>query len=251
MATSTSGATSRSMLGSDVVAAVDAWLERLVFPAVFLYFLVRYVRGTPLPMAEPGAWLEYTLNLLRLLVVPVFLLTARRGVRLRVTWRGIVGVLLALGSPLFFEADLAAADWYLGARSTLGFRLPNALVVFFLSAAYSGFLITAYLNLGRNLSIMPVVREAVTSGLYAHVRHPIYAGALHLAAVTVVVFATPTNVVCLAALNLGAHLRMLEEEALMGETRAYRDYMERVRARVYTPILSSPLVFLALLRVLS
>jgi protein-S-isoprenylcysteine O-methyltransferase Ste14 len=62
-------------------------------------------------------------------------------------------------------------------------------------------LIAAYLNLGRNLSVTPVLREVVSVGLYAHVRHPVYSGALYLAAITVTVSASWNNVVCLLLLT--------------------------------------------------
>jgi protein-S-isoprenylcysteine O-methyltransferase Ste14 len=227
------------------------WLERVIFPAIFGYLLIRYVWQRPLPEGGSGPWTEYLLNLVRLLVVPLFLLTARRAERTRLTWRGALGVVLALGAPFFFQADLEIGHWYYRWQRVGSYSVSNSVLFFSVSLIYSCMLIAAYLNLGRNLSVTPVLREVVSVGLYAHVRHPVYSGALHLAAITVTVFASWNNAVCLLLLNVGAYLRLIEEEAIMSEAQSYRDYMARVKPRVYTALVSSPLVFLVLLRLLT
>lgn len=77
---------------------------------------------------------------------------------------------------------------------------------------------------------MPSVRDTlVTRGLYAHVRHPIYAGAL-LIFVGLALLRPTSSVVLASAIGFGWAIiqARLEEIDLMQRLPAYREYMKQV-----------------------
>lgn len=77
---------------------------------------------------------------------------------------------------------------------------------------------------------MPSVRDTlVRHGLYAHVRHPIYAGAL-LIFIGLALLRPTSTVVLASAVGLGWAIvqARLEELDLLQRLPAYREYMEQV-----------------------
>lgn len=82
-----------------------------------------------------------------------------------------------------------------------------------------GFAIWARVNLGRNWSSHPAVKEhhqLVTTGPYAYVRHPIYAGIM-LAALGTAITSSIFGVGMLIFISVAFALRMRREEQLMLE----------------------------------
>ena len=97
-----------------------------------------------------------------------------------------------------------------------------------------GLLIVVFgkLSLGRSFGLAPANRGIVCSGLYRHVRHPIYLGYLitHLG----FVIANPVswNLCLLGAADCALVLRAIREEKTLARDPEYRAYMHRVRWRI-------------------
>jgi protein-S-isoprenylcysteine O-methyltransferase Ste14 len=93
-------------------------------------------------------------------------------------------------------------------------------------------------SLRRSFGIVPACRRAVTSGLYAIVRHPQYAG--HQLLLLGYLLASPTvwntTIVCMTISALW--YRMFAEEAVLQAASAeYRAYCQRVTSRVIPGVL--------------
>ncbi|MFL5819938.1 MAG: methyltransferase family protein [Solirubrobacteraceae bacterium] len=98
----------------------------------------------------------------------------------------------------------------------------------------------SYLIFRENTFVAPVVKlqldrghHVVSTGPYAHVRHPMYAGAvLYLVGTALLLgswYGLAASVVLIAGLAVRA---VLEERALAAELHGYRAYMRRVRYRL-------------------
>lgn len=85
--------------------------------------------------------------------------------------------------------------------------------------------------LGRSFGLSPARRGVVTHGLYAWVRHPLYAAELTYFLGIVLAAPTPSNLLVWAALALIQGRRALNEERCLAEDAAYRDYLGAVRYR--------------------
>jgi protein-S-isoprenylcysteine O-methyltransferase Ste14 len=90
----------------------------------------------------------------------------------------------------------------------------------------------ALVFLNRSLGIVPAKREIKTRGVYALMRHPMYAS--HLLAINGYVLSNTTvaNCVVYAVIVLCIFLRIAREEAHLALDPLYRRYMERVRHRL-------------------
>lgn len=225
---------------------VGPLIDRVLVPAFFLFTLFQYMRSTPVPSTS-DAWVQYVLNIIRFTIIPVFLILSRRALDSRLTVRAGIGIVLSLAVPIVFRFQ--ASDDF--AHLATPFDVLHAGSIFVVGVIYTVMLIVAYFNLGRNLSVTPALKAIVTSGLYRFVRHPVYAATLHLAAIFLLVYPNLINVGCLVGLNLGLYLRISEEEALLRQDPGYAAYMEQVSFRTYSPMVSSPLVFLLVLRVMT
>jgi protein-S-isoprenylcysteine O-methyltransferase Ste14 len=109
-----------------------------------------------------------------------------------------------------------------------------ALAVAALAWASAWFAVAAVRELGKQWSLTARLLEShelVTSGPFAHVRHPIYSALLGLLVATASVLATPPGAAAaIIVYLLGTHLRATREERLLlgmfGD--GYRDYARRV-----------------------
>jgi protein-S-isoprenylcysteine O-methyltransferase Ste14 len=96
----------------------------------------------------------------------------------------------------------------------------------------------ASVELGRHLRIQAVVsqdHELITTGPYAVVRHPIYAGLLGLAVATGLLQASWTRLALgVVIFCLGTEIRVRVEEGLLAERfpEALRSYQRRVKAYI-------------------
>jgi len=89
----------------------------------------------------------------------------------------------------------------------------------------------ARLSLGRNIGIVPALRQLVIHGAYRYVRHPIYTGTfLVYLGVALSSFSWFNSVLCLTGCLLYM-IKSLIEERFLGGDPAYREYMRRVRWR--------------------
>ena len=135
---------------------------------------------------------------------------------------------------VFWVLRLAAAAIIIFAAVRLGRRAGSPAAVFFshplftptlilgwagalLTAIGIGFAIWARVNLGRNWSSRPAMKEQhelVTTGPYAHVRHPIYSGIL-LAALGTAIMSSIFGIGMLIFISIFFVLRMNKEEKIM------------------------------------
>ena len=88
------------------------------------------------------------------------------------------------------------------------------------------------ISLNRSLAIVPAKRQIKTAGMYAFVRHPLYAS--HIVAMTGYVLANTSaanSVVYVIAL-VSLSIRIVREEKHLALDPAYREYMNKVRYRL-------------------
>lgn len=107
--------------------------------------------------------------------------------------------------------------------------LAGATHIIFLGLALQ---LLALLSLNRSLAIVPAKRRIKTAGMYAFVRHPMYAS--HILAMTGYVLASTSiaNVVVYAVAMGALLLRIVREEKHLALDPLYRQYMARVRYRL-------------------
>jgi len=86
-------------------------------------------------------------------------------------------------------------------------------------------------NLGRSFGILIAARTIKTRGLYAIVRHPMYA--IDISWRVAFILQNPGSYnIALALLSTGAYVyRAISEERFLSQFSEYRDYMKRVRYR--------------------
>lgn len=143
-------------------------------------------------------------------------------------------LLIALAAPLLpRHVNLGSADFMLNRVDPAWIRGLGAVVM------AAGVLVMAWSarSLGRNLTpgIEPLPgAELVTTGAYAHVRHPIYAGVVLLLAGYTLVWSNWTLALLagFSALQYFQAKARAEERWLMERFPAYQAYMRRVPRRV-------------------
>ncbi len=91
--------------------------------------------------------------------------------------------------------------------------------------------------LGRSFGLSPARRAVVTHGLYAWVRHPLYAAELLYFLGVAIAAPTPLNALVWVALLAIQWCRARNEERCLEEDAAYREYRGRVRFRFLPGIL--------------
>ena len=92
------------------------------------------------------------------------------------------------------------------------------------------------MSLGRSFAILPANRGVVTGGAYRFVRHPIYAGYLAGHILFLLSSFSVYNFTVYAIITLFQIHRILREERILALTPEYRDYLERVRYRLFPGI---------------
>jgi protein-S-isoprenylcysteine O-methyltransferase Ste14 len=155
-----------------------------------------------------------------------------KAVRDRWVWGQLALMLLvALGAPLLpRHINLGPADFVLNRVDPTGIRSGGGVLM----AAGLAILIWGVRSLGRNLTPgtePPAGAELVTTGAYAHVRHPIYTGAVLLLAGYTLVWSNWTLALLIGATALQffkAKARR-EERWLVARFPEYRAYRQRVR----------------------
>jgi protein-S-isoprenylcysteine O-methyltransferase Ste14 len=150
-------------------------------------------------------------------------------------------IIVALGRRRPFEVSRRPVDWVcaaLGSYSVLLLRptgtspaaLASAGTVLQIAGALGA--AACIFSLGRSFGVVPANRGIRSTGMYAIVRHPLYAA--HAVATTGYLLAAPTAWNCavvLTAMTLQAR-RMLAEEAVLVSSAEYRAYSGRVRWRL-------------------
>lgn len=164
---------------------------------------------------------RYTLLLLLVSegLTVALLLFARKAVLRDLSPVAIGATTLALSFFLFFE--------YTGTLRLIPEWAGAAIQLFGIA-----WQILSKLTLGRSFGVLPAARGLVTHGPYRVVRHPIYLGYLIAHVGFLLGNFSLQNVLVLGALYCAQIVRMLREEAVLGESGEYRDYAARVRWRL-------------------
>jgi len=181
-------------------------------------------------------------NIIRGIVVPVIILTfliLSKPPRIsQLNLPGALGIALSFGGFYLFE----------GAAH----RPPVPIIIFGLSTTlfYLGISVWSYLILGKNLSVVPALREVVSNGPYQFVRHPIYACYLHLALSYLIILPGLINGIAALIVFAGLFLRAREEESLLATDPAYVLYRQRNSNKFFSVLFSFPLFILFTLALL-
>ncbi|HEU4960286.1 MAG TPA: isoprenylcysteine carboxylmethyltransferase family protein [Sphingomonas sp.] len=144
--------------------------------------------------------------------------------------RSLVGI--AIQCVAFFVASFGVRTARLDPLSTPA--LVEAVVIALLMIAAVALFVWASRTMGRNWSVVARTRsdhELVTTGPFAHVRHPIYTAlGLFLLALAIGLGNEPRLILALPIYALGTWLRIVEEERLLRE--AFGDRYAAYAARV-------------------
>jgi protein-S-isoprenylcysteine O-methyltransferase Ste14 len=112
-----------------------------------------------------------------------------------------------------------------------GRPLAPALLTDSLAVLSLAVLLWARVSLGKNIGFVPAQREIVTSGAYAHLRHPIYTG-LFIAMLSVALRSySSRNVALLATGALLLMIKSIVEERFLSADPQYAAYLQKVRNR--------------------
>lgn len=132
-----------------------------------------------------------------------------------------------LGIPLYFYGLVLA--WRTGAPPLFAVGDAGPGVGWLLIAAGSVPVLVGHWQLGWRTHMPDVDDALMRSGLYAHVRHPIYAGALLVfAGLALLRPSAPWLLACALSCVFFATMARLEEIDLLQRLPEYRDYMRRV-----------------------
>ena len=125
----------------------------------------------------------------------------------------LAGTFLGIGIPLLPPQELSA---------------PLHIVSLLLMIGGFAFMMSAAVALGRSISLLPEARQLVTSGPYALVRHPLYAGEAVAVAGLAMQYVAPWSYVILG-LQYAFQLRRIvnEERVLRGAFPDYAAYAAR------------------------
>ena len=138
------------------------------------------------------------------------------------------GTAWVFGQMLLLAALAIIAPWRRGLwPSALSFGLG---AVFLLYAAWTG--LSGVRHLGRNRTPLPEPRaggELVTTGIYAHLRHPLNASMMALGFGWALLWSSSAGLALALALTLFLHAKTrLEEHFLRTRFAGYADYARRV-----------------------
>lgn len=176
-------------------------------------------------VAALSAWIENPARITLLLLVAtesinvVLVLAARRTDKR--DWQ-----------PLSVVPTVCATFYFLLLTTEPGIALLPQWLASIVQCAGLAWQIYAKVSLGRSFGLLPADRGLVTTGAYRWVRHPIYLGYFIAHVAFLLANFGVHNLLVFAALYLLQLLRLLREEKLLAENRAYRDYCRRVPYRV-------------------
>lgn len=168
-----------------------------------------------------------------------FIMTSRVSSLLIVVFEAII-IFCLLFRSLPKEVSISLYDWSVALLGTLMTMLlrPAAEVhdlLFLQALQLAGIMISCIglLSLNKSYGTVPANRGIKTTGLYAHVRHPVYAGYFLSVTAFVLQNATISNICILALFILFSVLRMIAEEDFLKKDSAYAEYMKKIKWRVF------------------
>lgn len=95
----------------------------------------------------------------------------------------------------------------------------------------AGLLFASVCSLGRSFGLVPANRGVKVKGMYAYVRHPLYACEMLFYSAFVLGHPSTRNLVVLAGIVLGLYMRARAEERLLARDAQYREYLGTVPYR--------------------
>lgn len=232
---------------SENFARIALWVERYVLPWIFFYLAWseittvqnQYTRFHNLfrmgytGISAPVFFASITRNVLLSCLLAFFGLTlfiSRRPTHLP---KKLIHVTVPLAMSYYFflyrGIDYLPSEWRMNVNLLpVPWRVPASIIAVFL--AIIGYVISLWgiSYLRRSFALMVAVREVVSGGPYAYVRHPMYLGyifelsGLVLASFSVGIFITAAGFLALMVIRA-----RLEEARLIEACPAYRDYMQR------------------------
>ncbi|HEY2253537.1 MAG TPA: isoprenylcysteine carboxylmethyltransferase family protein [Planctomycetaceae bacterium] len=188
--------------------------ERLIVLAVYVGLVARLIVST---------WQEgQPANLLLIPsegLVVIFLLFRRRTDQISMRWQDWILALSATLSPMLVEPGVAQA--------LVPVTVGAALLIM-------GTIIQVHakLTLGRSFGCVPAHRGLKLAGPYRFVRHPMYAGYLLGHVAFLLMNPTLWNVAAYAVCYALQIPRLVAEERLLANDRAYREYQAAVKYRL-------------------
>jgi protein-S-isoprenylcysteine O-methyltransferase Ste14 len=195
--------------------------------AVVLVLYVLLFRRLLVSLLASGSVVDLAITSLLLVAegaVVVFLITRRRATQLSVRLDDWLLALAATSAPLLIYPS--SAEHYVGTP------LVSETVCLLLLVAGVWLSVWAKFTLGRSMGCVPANRGVVSSGPYAWVRHPMYAGYLlvHIA----YLLANPAAwTLLMYATCWGLQIpRLRAEERLLSQDEEYQLYRTKVRYRL-------------------
>lgn len=207
-------------------------LDRVLFPALLCFNVFLYTRAM---RAHGFDWVGVVSTMIPA-VCALFLVLARDSRTARMTGAALAGI------ALHAIALVVPADFAVPTRPALVLVGTRLIGVYGLAG------LAAYFTLGRNLAVVPALKELVARGVYRVVRHPIYACFNHVFLCLCLVWPSPRNLLLTACVVGGSYLRAGAEERVLAGSDGYAAYASEVPARLFHPLLWAPLLFLLILR---
>ena len=188
---------------------------------------------------------EYLLLLLPLyisyfpvLVECFFIIFSLRAREVSTSILSFIAILLAfLGVAIFEPAEV----------DTYSFVYPaycSVILYYMFVNVYS------YYALGRSISVLPALKIIKSNGPYSHVRHPVYACYIYIAAAFLILSTSWQNIIGFVVLVTGLGLRIYNEEKLLSKQKEYSRYKLKVHRRLFHHSLATPLLVLVITKML-
>lgn len=192
-------------------------MGQLVLVALFLVF----ANSQWLDFRRSGRWTGLVYLALLLLIVAMTI--ARRPAReLTTKWTARVSAIVGTYGSLLFRpgSDPLVPDWLTATISGIGLMTA----------------ILGILSLRRSFGILAAHRGVVDTGIYAWIRHPLYAG--YMLNHASFFLSTPSlwNLVLWVITDTAQLFRIHHEERLLGTDPRYARYLSRVRWRLFPGI---------------
>jgi protein-S-isoprenylcysteine O-methyltransferase Ste14 len=187
-------------------------LAAVALAAAYATLAVCHAGSATLPGRAVVTWLLVAQDVL--LAALLLVRRSSRGVSTRRSDRLVAVAALVL--PLGLQAPGASAGSVLAILETAGLILA----------------LLATATLGRHLGVLPAMRGITTRGVYAVVRHPMYAAYLLLFAAYVAGAPTPRNAGIGLVTTALLVARLRAEEAVLRQHLDYQEYCRRVRWRL-------------------
>lgn len=172
-----------------------------------------------------------------LIMLSDFVARHRASSLLLILWDAVVAW-FAVTRTMPERTNVSPYDWAISLFGLLPLLLrPAAAVhdhVLLLAAQSFGqaVALTGLLSLNKSMGVVAANRGVKTGGMYRVVRHPIYAGFFVFNGAYVLQNVTAWNVLIYVALIFGQHLRMQQEELVLGKDADYAAYARRTRWRI-------------------